>query len=161
MNNKKILLLSIFSILLLLFLTITGTYAVIIDVVNEDGEDKIINIIHIKDLLINDDGSWNNTYYDIKNEVPLTDDEASLLMNSEPLNEKLQTVLKTIVQYRLHNNSSARLSNDEIYNLIEDGLNKTPSISDELRLRVLNKVSKYKSDISDYVYDTEVRVLTS
>lgn len=45
---KKIII-SILIVLLIGVSTIMGTYAVIINVVSEDGVDKIVNTIHIKD----------------------------------------------------------------------------------------------------------------
>ena len=79
--------------------TIAGTYAVIINVTNENGTDKIINNIDIKDLLTNDNGTYNNTYYQVKNELNVNEEEMNILMNSEPLNNKL--TLSQISAYKL------------------------------------------------------------
>ena len=54
---------------------------------------------------------------------------------------------------------NAKLSNDELYNLISDGVVNTENIKDELKSRIINKASIYKNDISDYVYDIEVSLL--
>ena len=80
-------------------------------------------------------------------------------MESSSLNEALQTVLKSIVEYKVHDNVDAKLSNDALYNLISNAVVNTENISDELKSRIINKASTYKSDISDYVYDIEVSLL--
>lgn len=47
-------LISIIIVILTVLCTSMGTYAVIINVVNDNGKDKIINNISIRDLLTND-----------------------------------------------------------------------------------------------------------
>lgn len=147
------------SILLVGLYTITSTYSVIIDVVEKDGINEIVNEIKIKDLLINDDGNYNETYYELKKELEVTEEEANILMNSKPLNNSLQIVLKNIVEYKVNNNIDAKLSNEELYNLITNAILKTNNISDELKSEIINKASIYKKDIYDYIYDIEVSVL--
>lgn len=149
----------ILSILLVGLYTVTSTYSVIINVIEKDGITEIVNKITIRDLLINDDGTYNDTYYTVKDELDVTEEEASILMNSAPLNESLQIVLESIVEYKLHDNLDAKLSNDEIYNLITGSILNTDNISDDLKSRVINKSSIYRQDISDYVYDIEVSLL--
>ena len=51
------------------------------------------------------------------------------------------------------------MSNDYIYNLIVDGVNNTDTLSEELKIKVINKALEYKQDISDYVYDIEVNLI--
>lgn len=147
------------SILLVGLYTVASTYSVIINVIEKDGITEIVNEITIKDLLINDDGTYNDTYYTVKDELNITDEEANILMESPQLNESLQIVLESIVEYKLHDNLDAKLSNDNLYNLISDSIVNTENISDELKSRVINKASIYKQDISDYVYDIEVSLL--
>lgn len=149
----------VISILLVGLYTVTSTYSVIINVIEKDGITEIVNQITVRDLLTNDDGSFNNTYYDLKNELNVTENEANILMESIPLNEALQTVLESIVEYKLHDNINAKLSNDTLYNLISDSIVNTENISDDLKSRIINKASIYKQDISDYVYDIEVSLL--
>ena len=149
----------VISILLVGLYTVASTYSVIINVVEKDGITEIVNEINIKDLLTNDDGTYNDTYYMVKNELNITTEEANILMNSKKLNESLQIVLESIVEYKVHNNINAKLSNDELYNLISDGVVNTENIKDELKSRIINKASIYKNDISDYVYDIEVSLL--
>lgn len=149
----------VISILLVGLYTVTSTYSVIINVIEKDGITEIVNQITIKDLLTNDDGSFNNTYYDLKNELNVTENEVNILMESIPLNEALQTVLESIVEYKVHDNINAKLSNDTLYNLISDSIVNTENISDDLKSRIINKASIYKQDISDYVYDIEVSLL--
>lgn len=146
----------IISIILVGLYTVTSTYSVIINVIEKDGITEIVNKITIRDLLINDDGTYNDTYYLVKNELQVTETEANLLMESQKLNESLQTVLESIVEYKLHDNLDAKLSDEEIYNLITDSILNTNTLTDELKSRVINKASIYRNDISDYVYDIEV-----
>lgn len=159
MNKRTVILASILSVILLVVCTIAGTYAVIVNVVSDNGVDKIVNEINIRDLVTDDDGSFNKTYYDVKNELSITDSEAELLIESVPLNEKLDIILESVVQYKLHNNISAKYSNDELYNMIVTGVNETDTISEELKVKVINKASYYRKDIADYVYDIEVSFL--
>lgn len=156
MNKKTIILTSIISIFLIVICTLVGTYSVIINVTEEDGVDKIVNEITIRDLLTDDNGNYNSTYYTVKNELNITDEEAELLIQSTPLNNTLKTVLDTIVDYKLHNNSSARLSNEQLYNMIVSSVNKTTTIEENLKTKVINKANVYRKDISDFVYDLEV-----
>lgn len=128
MNKKNIFIVSMLSIILIIICTIAGTYAVVINVINENGIDKIVNEITVRDLLTTDDGTYNNTYYNVKETLVITDEEAELLMASVPLNNALTNVLDSIVKYRLRNDESARYSNEELYNMIEDSINKTDNI---------------------------------
>ena len=147
------------SILLVGLYTVTSTYSVIVDVIEKDGVNEIVNEIKIRDLLTNDNGSYNQTYYDLKNELNVTTEEANILMDSKPINDSLQIVLKSIVEYKVNDNINAKLSNNELYELITDAVLNTDNISDDIKSRIINKASKYKQDVSDYVYDIEVSVL--
>ncbi len=156
-NNMKkwnILLISILSILLMLICTIAGTYAVVINVSSEEGIDKIVNEITIKDLLTNDDGMYNNTYYTVKNELDVNEEDMNILMSSKELNSNLQVVLSSVVNYKLHNKN--KLSNNEIYDLIVMSINEDNNINTNLKNKVINKSNYYKQDISDFIYDLEV-----
>ena len=149
----------VIAIILTLAYTITSTYSVIINVTEKDGVTEIVNQINIRDLFTNDDGTYNNTYYTVKNELNVTEEEANQLMDSTSLNENFQTILNSIVDYKLHDNQSAKLTNEQIYDLILDGINNTPDLSDEVRNKVIDKSSKYIQDLSDFVYDIEVSLL--
>jgi len=159
--NKKMtsLLVVIITLSLVLIYTLASTYAVIINVKEENGIKEIINVITLRDLVTNDDGTFNNTYYNVKNELNITDDEANLIMESNKLNENLQIVLNSIVYYKLNNDVNAKLINDEIYNLIVEGINNTDTLSSELKNKVIEKSNKYKQDISDYIYDIDVELI--
>jgi len=160
MNRKKYTMLAIFLIgVLTVVYTLASTYAVIINVTDENGINEIVNVITLRDLVTDDNGKYNEYYYDVKNELGISDYEANLLINSDKLNENLQIVLNSIVDYKLENNVNARLGNDEIYNLIVEGVNATPSLNDELRTKVINKSNIYKQDISDFLYDIEVSLI--
>ena len=149
----------IVSILLVSLCTVAATYSVIIEVTKNDGLTEIVNKITVKDLLTNDNGSYNSTYYDIKNEINATDEEANILMESQEINESLQTILESIVEYKINDNINAKLTADELYDIISDAVLDTDNISDDLKSRIINKASIYRDDISDYIYDIEVSVL--
>ena len=154
MKKWTILLISILSILLAIICTIAGTYAVVINVVSEEGIDKIVNEINIKDLLTNDDGTYNSTYYTVKNELNVNEDDMNILMSSKELNNNLQIVLNSVVNYKLHNKN--KLSNNEIYDLIVMSINEDNNINNTLKNKVINKSNYYKQDISNFIYDLEV-----
>ena len=154
MKKWNILLISFLSILLVIICTIAGTYAVVINVSSEEGIDKIVNEINIKDLLTNDDGTYNSTYYTVKNELNVNEEEMNVLMSSKEINSNLQVVLNSVVNYKLHNKS--KLSNVEIYNLIVMSINEDNNINANLKNKVINKCNYYKQDISDFIYDLEV-----
>lgn len=154
MKKWNILLISFLSILLVIICTIAGTYAVIINVSSEEGIDKIVNEITIKDLLTNDDGMYNNTYYTVKNELNVNEEDMNILMSSKELNSNLQVVLSSVVNYKLHNKN--KLSNNEIYDLIVMSINEDNNINTNLKNKVINKSNYYKQDISDFIYDLEV-----
>lgn len=160
MNGKK---LSLLVIILVSFLaivyTLASTYAVVINVREEEGRNEIINEITLRDLVTDENGVYNSYYYDIKNELDITNEEATLLMVSTRLNKNLQVVLDSIVDYRLNNNSSARLSNNDIYDLIVDGVNNTSNLSQELRNKVITKSNTYIQDISKYLYDIDISLI--
>ena len=154
MKKWNILLISFLSILLVIICTIAGTYAVVINVYSEEGIDKIVNEITIKDLLTNDDGMYNNTYYTVKNELNVNEEDMNILMSSKELNSNLQVVLSSVVNYKLHNKN--KLSNNEIYDLIVMSINEDNNINTNLKNKVINKSNYYKQDISDFIYDLEV-----
>ncbi|MDD7131717.1 MAG: hypothetical protein PUH84_01160 [Firmicutes bacterium] len=155
---KKIII-SILIVLLIGVSTIMGTYAVIINVVSEEGVDKIVNTIYIKDLLSDDSGNYNSTYYDVKRELDVNDDDMTILMNSSYLNESLRIVLENVVNYKLRGGS--KLSNDKIYDMIVEDVNYDNTINYELKNKVINNGSKYKDDISDYIYDLDVNLINT
>ena len=157
MKKNSTILVILIVISLIIIYTLTSTYAIIINVKEENGIQEIVNIITLRDLLTNENGTYNNTY--VIKEVPLTKEEANLIMDSNKLNENLQIVLNSVVDYKLNNNISAKLSNDYIYNLILDGVNNTNTLSEELKMKVINKAYEYKQDISNYVYDIEVKLI--
>ena len=154
---KKNIVISILLILLIGISTIMGTYAVIVNVVSENGVDRIVNTITISDLLSDDNGNYNNTYYDVKNELNVSDDDMDILMNSSYLNDSLKIVLDNVVSYKLR--GGTKLSNDDIYNMIVNDVNSDDSIYDELKNKVIDKGSIYRDDISDYVYDIDVNLI--
>lgn len=158
-NVMKKIIISILIVLLIGVSTIMGTYAVIINVVSEDGVDKIVNTIHIKDLLSDDDGNYNSTYYDVKRELDVNDEEMTILMNSSYLNESLRIVLENVVNYKLRGGS--KLSNDKIYDMIVDDVNNDNTINYVLKNKVINNGSEYKDDISDYIYDLDVNLINT
>mgnify|MGYP004452876229 CR=1 FL=1 len=157
-SNIKKISITLLVVILIFLLTITGTYAVIIDVVEKDGVTEIVNIITIRDLLTDSSGNYNNTYYDVKNELDITSEEANLIMDNSSLNEGLQTVLNSIVEYNLHNNKDAKLTNLELYNLIVEKTNNS-NLNNELKDKIISKSNYYINDVSDYLYDTPVNLI--
>lgn len=154
---KKIIV-SVLLVLLVGVSTIMGTYAVIINVVSDNGVDKIVNVINIKDLLSDDNGNYNSTYYDVRNELNISDSDMDVLMNSSYLNDSLKIVLDNVVSYKLR--GSTKLSNDDIYNMIVNDVNKDDSINTILKNKVIDKSNVYRSDISDYIYDLDVNLIS-
>lgn len=156
MKKRTWIVVIILSIVSVLAFTIASTYAVIIEVTEKDGVTEIVNSINIRDLLTNDNGEYNNTYYNVVRELNITNSEAILLMEAVPLNEALQKVLNSIVEYKLHNKVSAKYTNEELFLLIKDATNNTETIGDDLKNKVINKSELYIYDVSDFLYDLEV-----
>lgn len=152
MNKKTttIIVLVIGVILLSLYI-VSSTYSVIIEVLDKDGKSEIVNQITIRDLVTNDNGTYNSTYYDALNELDITTTEANTLMDSIPLNRALDVVLKNIVDYKLHGKN--KLTNKELYDLIVSAVNEDNNISIELKNKVTNKSREYIDDISKFMYD--------
>lgn len=159
MKKSKGIIISILIILLVFVSTIAATYSVIINVVSNNGINEIVNVITIRDLMTDNDRVYNDTYYNVKNELGISDSEAEVLMESDELNKSLQVVLNSIVTYKVDNDENAKMSDAELYNLIVDSVNKDSTISDELKDKVKNKSNIYIRDVSDFMYDIEVSVL--
>lgn len=159
MKKSKGIIISILIILLVFVSTIAATYSVIINVVSNNGINEIVNVITIRDLVTDNDGAYNDIYYNVKNELDISDSEAEILMESDELNKSLQVVLNSIVTYKVDNDENAKMSDTELYNLIVDAVNKDSAISDELKDKVKNKSNIYIRDVSDFMYDIEVSVL--
>ena len=147
----------ILLVLLVSLLTITATYAVIIEVTDNEGMKEIANEITVRDIFTDANGNYNDLYYDVKKEINITDEEAEILMDSPKLNENLQIVAKSVVDYKANNITEAKLTNEELLSLLEDGVNNTNNISQDTKQRVINKTNVYKEDVSDYVYDIEIK----
>ena len=133
---KRNIIISVLVVLLIGISTIMGTYAVIINVVSENGVDRIVNTIDIRDLLSDNNGNYNNTYYDVRNELNITDMEMDILMDSKYLNDSLKIVLNNVVGYKLRGGN--KLSNDNIYDMIVNDVNSDSSINNELKNKVIN-----------------------
>lgn len=159
MKKSKGIIISVLIILLVFVSTIAATYSVIINVVSNNGINEIVNVITIRDLMTDNDGEYNDTYYNVKNELGISDSEAEVLMESDELNKSLQVVLNSIVSYKVDNDENAKMSDTELYNLIVDAVNRDNTISDELKDKVKNKSNIYIRDVSDFMYDIEVSVL--
>ena len=155
---KKRLLVVLLIILLTLAYTIASTYAVIINVKSESGVNEIINKITIKDLLTGDDNEYNETYYDVKNTLDITEEDMDILMNSKELDKKLQIVLNKIVDYKVNKNENSLLTSDEIYNMIKEATNNDNTIPYYLKKKVIETSKIYSDDINEFLYDLEVSV---
>lgn len=159
MKKSKGIIISVLIILLVFVSTIAATYSVIINVVSNNGINEIVNVITIRDLMTDNDGVYNDTYYNVKNELGISDSEAEVLMESDELNKSLQVVLNSIVAYKVDNDENTKMSDIELYNLIVDSVNRDNTISDKLKDKVKNKSNVYIRDVSDFMYDIEVSVL--
>lgn len=155
---KKRLLVVLLIILLTLAYTIASTYAVIINIKSESGVNEIINKITIKDFLTGDDNEYNETYYDVKNTLDITEEEMNILISSKELDKKLQIVLNKIVDYKINKNINSKLTSDEIYNMIKEATNNDNTIPYYLKKKVLENSKIYSDDINDFLYDLEVSV---
>ena len=156
--NKKVAAI-ILLILLVGLCTIASTYSIIIEVTNNNGQNEIINQINVRDIFTDTNGNYNNLYYDVKRELNITEQEANILIDSVYVNDKLQIILQSIVDYKVDNNPNAKLSNEEIYNMIEEAVNNTQGLTEDVKIRIINKSNIYKNDISDYVYDFDINLL--
>ena len=123
----------IMSILLVSLYVISSTYSLIIDVTGKDN-------ITLKDLLIDREGVYNQTYYNVLHELAIDEKEANILMESIPLNEALNTIY-----------NKEKITNGELYNLIVTALNSDNNIKIYLKNKVINKSSEYLDEISIYL----------
>lgn len=158
MNKKTLILVSFLTVLLIFISSLAVTYSAVIEVTEEDNVYKIVNDLTIKDVLTNNDNTFNNTYYTVKNELNINDDDMDILINSIPLNNSLKVVLKSVVDYKLNGNN--KMTNDEIYNLIVMSTNEDNTIPQNLKNKVITKSSYYKNDISNFIYDIDVSIIT-
>ena len=158
-NRTRNIAIIILSILLVLVYVAAGTYAVVIDVIKNNGISEIVNEITVRDLVTTEDGKYNEYYYDVVRELNITEEEANLLINSAAINRELQDVLNNIVDYKINN--GRKYTNNQLYNKIVTGVNETTDISDELKNNVIRKSEQYINDIVKYVYDIEVNVLNN
>lgn len=159
MIKNKGIIISILIILIVFISMIAATYSVIINVASNNGINEIVNEITVRDLMIDNNGEYNNTYYDVKRELNITLEEANILINSKELDKQLQVVLKSIVSYKVDGDINSKLSDDEVYNLIVEGVNKDSNISSSLRNKVINKSQIYIRDVSNFLYDIDVNIL--
>lgn len=158
MKKTKGIFISILIILLVFVSTVAATYSVVINVVSNNGINEIVGVITIRDLMTDSEGKYNDTYYNVKRELSINDDEGKILMDSDSLNRELQVVINSIVEYKVDKKMDSKLSNDEVYNLIVEGVNNDQDISDGLKKRIKEKSQIYINDISDFLYDIDVLV---
>ncbi len=159
MIKNKGIIISILIILIVFISMIAATYSVIINVASNNGINEIVNEITVRDLMIDNNGEYNNTYYEVKRELNITFEEANILINSKELDKQLQVVLKSIVSYKVDGDINSKLSDDEVYNLIVEGVNRDSNISSSLRDKVINKSQIYIRDVSNFLYDIDVNIL--
>lgn len=158
MKKTKGIFISILIILLVFVSTVAATYSVVINVVSNNGINEIVGVITIRDLMTDSEGKFNDTYYNVKRELSISDDEGKILMDSDSLNRELQVVINSIVEYKVDKKMDSKLSNDEVYNLIVEGVTNDQDISDGLKKRIKEKSQIYINDISDFLYDIDVLV---
>ena len=143
---------TIISIVLLIVLVSASTYAVVVNVKENNEVLEIVNEVNIIDLVTDNDGVYNNTYYNVRNELDITDSEASIIIQSDSLNEALHLVLQSLVDYKINKNNSARLSNQELYNLILEYTNKDEAMPSYLKDKIIDKSNIYITDVNDFLY---------
>ena len=148
--EKKIMT-TIISIVLLIVLVSASTYAVVVNVKENNEVLEIVNEVNIIDLVTDNDGVYNNTYYNVRNELDITDSEASIIIQSDSLNEALHLVLQSLVDYKINKNNSARLSNQELYNLILEYTNKDEAMPSYLKDKIIDKSNIYITDVNDFL----------
>lgn len=157
MKRKVVVLLLL--ILLVGLYTVASTYSIIIEVTDTNGENEIVNTIRARDIFTDTNGNYNSLYYDVIRQLNITETEANILMDSDYVNDKLQIVVQTIVDYKVDNNKDAKLSNTEIHNMIRDAVTNTEGLTDDTKTRIINKSNTYINDISDYVYDFDISII--
>lgn len=159
MIKSKGIIISVLIILLVFLSTIAVTYSVVINVASNNGINEIVNVIRIRDLMTDNNGNYNSAYYNVKNKLNISDEEANLLMGSSKLNESLKIVLNSIVSYKVDNDLDSKMSNDELYNLIVSSVNEDDNISNNLKNKVIENSKIYIDDISKFLYDIDVSLL--
>jgi len=154
--TKKITIISvlIISTLLVSLYVISSTYSVIINVIGRDDGSEVIEKITIRDIIMDDNGDYNDLYYDVKRELDISYEEGEVLINSVLLNNVLETILNDVVGYKLHHKT--RLTNSEIYDLIVSNVRNDNTINDSVKDKVINKTGVYLDDIVDYIYDFDI-----
>ena len=157
---KKVTIISvlIISMLLVSLYVISSTYSVIVNVISRDGEDDIIEKLTIRDILTDNDGNYNSLYYDIKQEVGISYEEGEVLIESVLLNNAFSTLVRNVVDYKLHNRE--KMGNSDIYDLIVNNVRSDNNISNSVKEKVINKTGEYINDIVNYVYDFDIGVLS-
>ena len=157
---KKITTISVLviSILLVSIYVISSTYSVIINVINSDSTDEIIDMLTIRDVLVDTSGNYNSLYYDIKRELAISYEEGETLIESVLLNNAFETIIKNVVDNKLHNKK--RMSDTEIYNLIVTNVRNDDRINEQVKEKVINKTGIYINDITNYIYNFDIGVLS-
>ena len=134
---------------------IRSTYSVIINII-KNGESEIISQLTIHDVLVDSDGNYNSLYYDIKRELGISYEEGETLIESLPLNNALETIVKDVVNYRLHH--QPKMSDSEIYQLIVASVNEDNNIPNSVKEKVITKSKMYLADITDYIYNFDINL---
>lgn len=157
---KKVTIISILvvSILLVSLYVISSTYSVIVNVISRDGEDDIIEKLTIRDILTDNNGNYNSLYYDVKNELAISYEEGEVLIESVLLNNVLETLVRSVVDYKLHHKE--KMSNSDIYELIVSNVRNDNNINNSVKEKVINKTEEYINDIAKYIYDFDIGVLS-
>lgn len=68
-------------------------------------------------------------------------------------------ILQSLVDYKINKNNSARLSNQELYNLILEYTDKDEAMPRYLKDKIIDKSNIYITDVNDFLYDIEVSYL--
>ena len=156
---KKITIISILivSMLLVTLYIIKSTYSVIINVIGREGENDIIESLTIRDILTDNNGNYNDLYYDIKNELAISYEEGEILIESVLLNNALESIIRNVIDYKLHHKE--KMNNTDIYNLIVSNVREDNNINNSVKEKVINKTEEYLNDIVKYIYDFDISIL--
>ncbi len=120
----------ILSVLLVIGLLIGSTYSMF----SSNNE-----MVTIRDMITNTDGTYNDMYYKIRNELLLTDEEVDLLVDSIQLNQAFNRIIND------------DLSEKEIYNSIILSVMDDDNIDTQLKDKIIDKANKYLNDIVNYM----------
>ena len=128
------------GIFLVLFAVVFSTSSMIKAMSNNNKVEQVVSKITLKDLLTDQNGMYKTNYYNIINELGITEEEANTIMDSLSLNKLLDKII-----------TNDNLSNGELYDLIVEAISNDNQINKILRKKLLLKSSEYLEEIREYL----------